>query len=76
MVVFYVAFTSVSRAHDEPKTEVLARRVGNSSHMPKLYPGLGHTLGETSSVIQDNFQLTAQRPLKDLVGWLEIHATK
>ena len=49
-------------------------RVGNSDHTLKLYPGLGHTLGKTPSVIKDNFQPVAQRPLEDLVGWLEVHS--
>ena len=45
-------------------------RVGNPDHMLELYPGLGHSLGKTSSVIADNFQPLAQRPLEDLVTWL------
>ncbi len=49
-------------------------RVGNPDHTLKLYPGLGHTLGKTSSVTTDNFQPIAQRPLKDSVGWLEAHS--
>ncbi len=49
-------------------------RVGNSDHTLELYPGLGHTLGKTPTVIKDNFQPMAQRPLKDLVGWLKAYS--
>ena len=49
-------------------------RVGNAEHTLELYPGLGHTLGETPSVIKDDFQPMAQRPLKDVVAWLETHS--
>ena len=51
-------------------------RVGNAEHTLELYPGLGHTLGKTPNVIKDNFQPMAERPLEDLVGWLEAHSRK
>ena len=51
-------------------------RGGNPEHTLELYPGLGHSLGKTSSVIQDNFQPLAQRPLEDLVAWLGVRAAK
>ena len=46
-------------------------RVGNPDHTLNLYPGLGHSLGETRSVITDNFEPIAQPPLENLVAWLE-----
>ena len=46
-------------------------RVDNPDHTLNLYPGLGHSLGETRSVITDDFEPIAQPPLEDLVAWLE-----
>ena len=51
------------------------KKGGNLDYTLKVYPGLGHSLGETGSVITDNFQPIAQPPLEDLVGWLRAHAT-
>lgn len=36
-----------------------------------VYKGLGHSLGRTPSVVADNFQPIAERPLRDLVAWLK-----
>lgn len=36
-----------------------------------VYKGLGHSLGKTPSVVADNFQPIAERPLRDLVAWLK-----
>ncbi len=47
---------------------------GNADVTLHMYPDLGHSLGETSSVIADNFQPIAQQPLADLLEWLEGHA--
>jgi fermentation-respiration switch protein FrsA (DUF1100 family) len=38
-----------------------------------LYEGLGHSLGETPSVIADNFEPIAEEPLRDLLAWLTEH---
>ena len=57
--------------------EVLAaalKKAGNDDVILHLYPGLGHSLGEASSVIADDFQPITQRPLEDLAEWLEGHA--
>jgi fermentation-respiration switch protein FrsA (DUF1100 family) len=35
-----------------------------------LYPGLGHSLGEATSVVADNFGPMQPEPLQDLVEWL------
>ncbi len=48
-------------------------KAGNPDPTLEVYPKLGHSLGETSSVITDNFQPIAKRPLEDLVAWLEAH---
>lgn len=44
--------------------------VGNPDHMLLQYPGLGHSLGETPSVVADNFGPMAAEPLQDLAAWL------
>jgi pimeloyl-ACP methyl ester carboxylesterase len=44
--------------------------VGNPDHRLLLYPGLGHSLAETESVVADNFGPMAAEPLQDLVDWL------
>lgn len=37
-----------------------------------VYEGLGHALGETESVVKDNFEPIAEAPLRDLVAWLSV----
>jgi pimeloyl-ACP methyl ester carboxylesterase len=44
--------------------------VGNPEHMLLRYPELGHSLGEASSVVADNFGPMAAQPLADLAAWL------
>ena len=36
----------------------------------KLYPGLGHSLGKTPSIIQDNFQPIEAQPISDVSNWI------
>lgn len=51
--------------------DTMLGKAGNPDPTLKVYSGLGHSLGKTSSVIMDNFQPMAERPLEDLVAWLE-----
>jgi hypothetical protein len=44
--------------------------VGNPQHMLLRYPELGHSLGEASSIVADNFGPLAVQPLDDLAAWL------
>ena len=44
--------------------------VANPDHLLKVFPGHGHSLGETPSLIQDNLQPIAQQPMADLAAWL------
>lgn len=37
----------------------------------RLYDDLGHSLGKTQGLFQDNFQPIAEEPLEDLVAWLK-----
>lgn len=36
----------------------------------KLYPGLGHSLGKTPSIVQDNFQPIEAQPISDAANWI------
>lgn len=44
---------------------------GSSDVTLKMYPTLGHSLGETPAREQDNFQPIAEQPLNDVVAWLK-----
>jgi pimeloyl-ACP methyl ester carboxylesterase len=44
--------------------------VGNPNRTLLQYEGLGHSLGEASSVVADNFAPMADRPVEDLAAWL------
>lgn len=37
----------------------------------RLYPGLGHSLGPARSIAEDGLRPTADRPLLDMVAWLD-----
>ncbi|HET7370238.1 MAG TPA: alpha/beta fold hydrolase [Gammaproteobacteria bacterium] len=37
----------------------------------KIYPGLGHTLGQSEAPIDEGFRPIAAQPLEDVVAWLE-----
>ena len=50
-------------------------KAGNPDYTLEVYPSLGHSLGEASSVIADNFQPIARQPLEDLVEWLRVHTS-
>lgn len=39
----------------------------------KVYPGLGHSLGKTPSIIQDNFQPIVPQPMNDAAAWIRAH---
>jgi uncharacterized protein len=45
-----------------------------NSHTLKLYPNLGHSLGEASSVIDDRFRPMNPQPIQDVADWLELHS--
>ncbi len=40
-------------------------------HTLKLYPNLGHSLGEASSLIDDRFRPMDAQPIQDVADWLE-----
>ncbi len=40
-------------------------------HTLKLYPNLGHSLGEASSLIDDRFRPMNPQPIQDMADWLE-----
>lgn len=44
---------------------------GHRDHTLRRYPGLGHSLGPARTVVDDAFAPIAERPLTDLVGWLD-----
>ncbi len=44
--------------------------VGNPNRTLLVYEGLGHSLGEATSVVADNFAPMADDPVKDLADWL------
>jgi hypothetical protein len=44
--------------------------VGNPNRTLLVYEGLGHSLGEATSVVADNFGPMADDPIKDLADWL------
>lgn len=37
----------------------------------KTYPGLGHSLGQTSSILTDNFQPIDAQPIADTAAWIK-----
>lgn len=37
----------------------------------KVYPGLGHSLGKTPSIILDNFQPIEAQPMNDTAAWIK-----
>lgn len=39
----------------------------------KLYPGLGHSLGKTPSIVQDSFQPIELLPINDTAAWIKGH---
>ena len=39
----------------------------------KLYPGLGHSLGKTSSIVLDNFQPIDPQPMNDTATWIKAY---
>lgn len=39
----------------------------------KLYPGLGHSLGKTPSIVQDSFQPIELQPINDTAAWIKGH---
>ena len=39
----------------------------------KLYPGLGHSLGQAASITQDDFAPMQQAPMNDMAAWLAQH---
>jgi uncharacterized protein len=41
-------------------------------HTLKLYPNLGHSLGEASSLIDDRFRPMDAQPIQDVADWLEL----
>ncbi|WP_156952803.1 hypothetical protein [Deinococcus frigens] len=47
---------------------------GNTDHTPKLYPGLGHSLGPAKDITLDNFAPTARGPMDDMAAWLRARA--
>ncbi|GAA4001446.1 alpha/beta hydrolase [Deinococcus rubellus] len=53
--------------------EAALKAAGNTDATLKVYPGLGHSLGSSSSLIDDNFRPIAAAPLTDLVSWLRAH---
>jgi uncharacterized protein len=40
-------------------------------HILKLYPSLGHSLGEANSVIDDRFRPMNSQPIQDVADWIE-----
>ena len=49
------------------------KAAGNTDVTLKVYEGLGHSLGYSSSLIDDNFRPIVGAPLTDLVSWLRAH---
>lgn len=45
-----------------------------NTHTLKLYPNLGHSLGEASSVIDDRFRPMNAQPIQDVADWLELQS--
>ena len=43
-----------------------------NQHTLKLYPNLGHSLGEASSVIDDRFRPMNPQVIQDVADWLEM----
>lgn len=39
----------------------------------KLYPGLGHSLGQAADITQDNFAPMQPAPMNDMAAWLKAH---
>lgn len=56
------------------RLEAALKTAGNSNVTLKLYPGLGHSLGVASSLIDDNFHPIQTAPLQDLATWLSEHS--
>ncbi len=42
----------------------------------KLYPGLGHTLGPATSLLQDDFAPIAPQPMQDAANWIQARAAQ
>ncbi|MFI5782528.1 alpha/beta hydrolase family protein [Nocardia sp. NPDC051570] len=47
--------------------------IGNRDHTLHQFPGLGHSLGRTATVLTDDFQLIDQTALDTLGEWLDAH---
>ncbi len=43
-----------------------------NAHTLKLYPNLGHSLGEARSLIDDRFRPMDAQPIQDVADWLEL----
>jgi pimeloyl-ACP methyl ester carboxylesterase len=51
-----------------------ALRLAGKDHVVRVYPGLGHSLGRTNSIVGDNFQPIAAQPQAELALWLLLHS--
>ncbi len=47
-------------------------KVLKNLHTLKLYPNLGHSLGQANSVIDDRFRPMNPQPIQDVADWLEL----
>lgn len=57
-----------------PKEEAEALNralIANHDHTLKVYPGLGHSLGVTPSIIEDGFKPITRAPMQFLARWLD-----
>jgi uncharacterized protein len=59
---------------DVYRLEGALKSAGHLDYQLIIYPGLGHSLGPASSLIDDNFRPIDQHPLEDVVKWLRDHS--
>ncbi|MFB9993321.1 alpha/beta hydrolase family protein [Deinococcus oregonensis] len=59
--------------NDARELDAALARAGHTDHTLQVYPGLGHSLGAASRVIDDDFRPMQVRPLNDLTSWLTAH---
>ena len=55
------------------KAELTYPAQGNPDHTLKIFPGLGHSLGPATRLLDDNFRPIAPLPRQALVEWLQAY---
>lgn len=74
MPVFMLQGETDSSTRANHADELRKAFAANKDFTLKLYPGLGHSLGSASSMIDDNFRPIENAPMDDTVAWINTHS--